>query len=454
MPFVGIDLGTSFIKGALLNTEAGKLDCIRRLPFPDPIAGLDPLLCEFDPAAIVATTRELILELTALAGNCEGIVMCTQMSSMVLVNSRGELLSNCIGWRDQRALEPHPSGAGSYYEVLRERINPQWLREMGNELAAGAPVSFLFWLAEQRKLEPDTIPLSLADYVLSDLSHSQPSVEATNAMAYDLFNLTKLQWHKEVIEELGLQTIDLPMIRKQGEVAGFIKLGTRFVPYFTPVGDYQCALVGALLREDELSLNISTGSQVSRIVPSLQLGNYQSRPFVDGKFTNTISHLPAGRSLNVLVNLLSELAQARGLVLRDPWSYIASAAAGADRTDLKVKLSFYPGPCGDHGSILNIDEKNLTVGGLFRASFENMAANYYSCASRIWPERSWRRIVFSGGLASKLEVLRQIIQDRFQAEYRLSPAVEDTLFGLLILAKVFSGQAPSVEQVITELERC
>jgi sugar (pentulose or hexulose) kinase len=238
---------------------------------------------------------------------------------------------------------------------------------------------------------------------------------------------------------------------KQGQIVGFIKLGGASVPCYTAVGDYQCALLGSLLEEDELSINISTGSQASRIVPGLTLGDYQTRPFFDGKFTNTISHLPAGRSLNVLVDLLCEITEAQGGLSKDPWSYIIAAAEAADSTGLQVNLGFYPGPWGDRGSIANIREKTLNVGTLFRAAFENMAECYQAAASRIWPDRSWRRIVFSGGLALKVSLLREIIQNRFQCNARLSPVAEDTLCGLLLLAKAFSGETSSLEGAATEV---
>ncbi|HUZ97160.1 MAG TPA: hypothetical protein VMU57_19830 [Edaphobacter sp.] len=119
--------------------------------------------------------------------------------------------------------------------------------------------------------------------------------------------------------------------------------------------------------------------------------------------------------------------------------------------DLRAELYFFAGPFGDRGSISNIRGDNLTVGHLFRAAFNNMADTYHQCALRIWPERSWRNLVFSGGLAFKLEVLREIIRKRFQTDYRLAPCAEDTLLGLLALALVFSGRLTSVEQAMAAL---
>jgi sugar (pentulose or hexulose) kinase len=453
LPFVGIDLGTSFIKGAVLHPGSRSIEHVRRIPFPEPLPRLEPLYCEFDPAWILAATRTLIEELAALAIECDGVVMCTQLGSMLMMNSRGEVVSNFFGWQDQRALEPHPSGAGSYYEVLQKRIGAEHRREMGNELPVGSPLSFLFWLAEQGKLEPGLIPVSLGDFVLSALCHAPPSVEPTVAMTYELLNLSTVDWHFEVIEKLGLSGVRWPIFRKQGEIAGTMSIGGASIPCYTPVGDYQCALLGSLLSEDELSLNISTGSQASRIVAGLALGDYQTRPYFDGKFTNTITHLPAGRSLNVLIDLLTEITQKQGVVKVDPWSYIAEAAAAVKHTDLQVNLNFYPGPRGDRGSIANISEKTLNVGTLFRAAFENMAENYYASALRIWPDRSWRRIVFSGGLALKLPLLRQIIQEKFQAEARVTPMTEDTMCGLLLLARAFSGETSSVERAAAEFRQ-
>src|SRR5215212_7000917 len=104
MPIIALDLGTTFIKGAVLDLDNLRLHHIQRLPFPDPLPNLPPLFYEVDPGQLIATIRALINDLLIHAPDCEGIVMCTQMHGLVLCTSSGEAISNVITWQDQRIL--------------------------------------------------------------------------------------------------------------------------------------------------------------------------------------------------------------------------------------------------------------------------------------------------------------------------------------------------------------
>jgi len=450
MPFIGIDLGTTFIKGAVLDLQGRTLACVRRIPFPARLAPASPLLWEYDPNEIVTAARTFMQDLALHSPKCQGIVMCSQMHGFVLVNDRGEPVSNCVTWQDQRTLMPHPSGSRTYFDEITRRVSPAQRRQLGHELQVERPISVLFWLAEQGKVKPGLTPVSLPDFVLSQLCGSPPSVEATHAGAFGALNLETMDWHQEVIKELGLDHLNWLPLRPQGEVVGFAKAGAHWAPCYAPVGDYQCALAGAILGADEISLNISTGSQVSRLTPALSLGDYQTRPFFDAEFLNTFTNMPGGRSLNLLVDLLSELAGGSA-DLQDSWAFIAKSAKQVGATDLKVDLSFFPKQDEEQGMISNIRENNFSVGHLFRAAFNDMADKYYAHAVRLWPEKLWKNIVFSGGVACRLEVLREIIEKRFETGGRLAPLEEDTLFGLLILALVYSGEFDSVRQAALEL---
>ena len=193
MSFIGIDLGTSFIKGAVLDPETQTIDHIRRVPFPDPLSGLPPLHREFDPFAVLDATRSLLTDLLDAADGsaldkseaCEGILMCSQMHGLVFATERGEPRSNMVNWQDQRVLEPHPSGQGTYLDVLARQITPDELRQLGNELHPGQPTGVLFWLVEQGQQPAANLVLaSLPDFVLSNLCGTISTIEATNAAAH------------------------------------------------------------------------------------------------------------------------------------------------------------------------------------------------------------------------------------------------------------------------------
>ena len=450
MSFLGLDIGTSFIKAAVLKPETCQLEHVRRVSFPDPLCTGNPHRCEYEPMAIVSAVRVLIDQLVPHSSDCEGLMICAQMHGLVLMNGKREAVSNCITWRDERALEEHPSGLGSYFDAILECLTPEVRAQLGNELLPARPICFLYWLNQQRKLEDGLIPLSLPDFVVSTLCGSDPGVEATNASAYGSFNLETFDWHRGLIGTLGLGHLCWPRLRHEGDVVGYLKLGSKTVPCYTPVGDAQAALVGALLGEEELSLNVATGAQVSRLTNSLELGEYQTRPYFDRKFLHTFSHPPGGRVLNVLVDLVTELAE-QNENRPDPWAYIVHATEQVHETDLDVDLKLFSETGNVRGKISNICSDNLSVGHLFRAAFRRMAESYYRCALKLWPEKSWKGLVFSGGLACKLSALREETRKRFGSPFRLTPESEDTLFGLLILGSLFSGKAKSLEQMSLDL---
>jgi sugar (pentulose or hexulose) kinase len=295
------------------------------------------------------------------------------------------------------------------------------------------------------------MPVALGDFVVARLAGVRPVTEVTNALSHGAMNVLTSEWHRGVIEKLGLGDLVWPEIRPQGSVVGHLELEGRRVPIFTPLGDFQVSAVGALLEPNELWLNISTGSQVSLPRNRPELGAFQTRPFVDGRYLITVTTIPAGRALNSLVKLLSELALAEGHVLADPWGYISRAAAAASDPVMQANIAFFAGAVGDRGSLTDLREEEMTVGHLFRAAFRNMADNYYECAGRLTPSPSWQRLVFSGGLAQKMDQLRQMICDRFGMPYRFCPVAEDAMLGLLVLGLRFTGRAGSIAEATRQV---
>jgi sugar (pentulose or hexulose) kinase len=442
MHFIAIDLGTTFVKGAVLALDTLRLEHIRRAPFPPPLAGLPARRYELDPDAVTAVVRETVEALLPAAPKCAGIVLCTQMHSVVLVDAHGAARTNATTWLDQRVLDEHPAG-GTYFDRLAARLGERARRRLGNELRPGLPIGTLFWLAEQGALPADAVPLTIADFALMQLCGAPPGIEPTNAAASGAFDVVAGAWDEDALARAGLGALAWPPVADFSVPVGVYRSHERAIPCYRPVGDAQCALVGAGLAEGELSINIATGSQVSLLRRVPQLGDYQTRPFFDGRALTTISGIPAGRALNVLVGLLAELALANGLPAAEVWPLLLRAAELAPDSELRVRLGFFGGAEGAQGAIEHIREGNLTAGGLFRAALREMAESYRAAAMRLAPEQDWTNLVLTGGLAQQARLLRELIAARFDAPYRLGPA-EDTLIGLMALALVCAGRAADV----------
>lgn len=434
MHFLAIDIGSSFIKGAVLDAEKLTIEHITRVPFPEPIAGLPPGNFEIEPSSVVEATRQLISTLLSHAPRSNGVLFASQMGGVILAEPDGRPLTNYISWRDQRTTERHRSHSGSYLDAIREYLGNGEIQLLGNELRAGSALALLFWLEEQGLLLPGAEALSLGDFVVKQLcGGSRTAPDPT--LALGLLDLKENTWHRHAFEVLGLEALLWPKLDSVWRAAGVLKVDGKNLPCHPPIGDHQAALAGALLESGELSLNISTGSQISLLTSEFEPGNYQTRPYLDGRFLNTVTHLPAGRSLDVLVNLVNK-----------PWPEIILAAEAAPNTDLEASLTFFEGPLGSRGSISNITTENLSVGTLFRAAFRNMAENYATCAARLSPGKNWDRIVFSGGLAQKLPLLREFILEKLPGESRVCSSSEDTLLGLLVISQVISGRTKNLQE--------
>ena len=81
-----------------------------------------------------------------------------------------------------------------------------------------------------------------------------------------------------------------------------------------------------------------------------------------------------------------------------------------------------------------------------------MADNYLTCALRLSPDQEWDRVVFSGGLAQKLERLREMITAQFSCPYRLFAATEDTLIALMAQALVIDERQPNMAAALDNLQ--
>jgi sugar (pentulose or hexulose) kinase len=449
MRCLGLDLGSTSIKGAVLDLSRANLSQFHSEPFPGPESTNIPLGHEVCLDKVMAATHSVLARLIDAAPDADELYICSQMGGLVLSDSNGKPLSRYMSWRDQRTLSNFSTDI-SFLAKAEIQVGPKGLSSLGNELKAGSASALLFWLAQKELLPTGVVASSLGEWVVAQLCQTPISMHPTMAIGW--LNLPRKDWDYESFENLGLNQIAFPKLIWDIAPVGTFQLGHRKLRVYPALGDQQCALYGTNLKAGELSINASTGSQVSRLNSAFCPGPYQSRFYFENLMLDTITHIPAGRSLNTIVDLLTEIPRANGICL-DAWGYIANELKRTPNTQgfrpsgLDSGLSFFPGPLGETGYLSGITLENLSVRNWVIAALDSMAGGYRICADRLGPISDWEGLVLSGGLAHSLPTLRERIGEAFgNVPIRETPGIEETLMGLLRISQNQSGVYPKPEK--------
>lgn len=432
MNTIAIDCGASFIKGALIADGI----ILRQKQVASPAV---PDSAEILPPVWIRTMLPMVRSLlTQLADGQDVVKLCisNEMHGFLLAYDDGTPFTDYISW--QKEYGSVSVDGVCAMTVLGEERYTEEIRRCGMPLRSGLPNSNLLYLKLAGilgKAEKQLYFYTLGDYILRMLAGTRSIMcHPTNAAATGLYDLEKGTWNAGLITASGGEDVIFPEV---GETATEFSLNGVGITALPAVGDQQAALLGAgLEREDDLSFNLGTGAQVSKLMPDCShIGKYQIRPFFDGNYIKTIPHLPSGRALNVYFRFVKDiLSKFCGEVEdREIWSAIIRAEQECGHTDMKCRMTFFENPITKEttGNIENIGEYSLTLGSLFCAAFHSLADNFIWAANEIEPDSSKvERIIFSGGIAARLESVRDRIIRSYDREIKVIIAKNETLTGL------------------------
>ncbi|MFN6152486.1 MAG: FGGY family carbohydrate kinase [Planctomyces sp.] len=167
MRCIGIDIGSSSIKGGILNLESGLVEHTEKAAFPGQLPGLPAGFHEVDPQAVVLCTREVLCKLLQAAPATTQVRFTSQMGGILLLDAQHKPVTNYLSWRDQRSLLPAPGLSIPLIDQLRQAWNDQQFEELGKELKPGSATTLLCWLAQHQQLPRQTMPVTIGDYVIA-----------------------------------------------------------------------------------------------------------------------------------------------------------------------------------------------------------------------------------------------------------------------------------------------
>lgn len=339
--FLGIDLGTSYFKAALFDTE-GMLRGFGRQPLKKESG--DGILCELPLPVFWKTIHSCVRKAMRSAGVNAGQVLAlsysSQANSFLLLDCSLEPLTPLILWPDKRAEGFEPP----------ERMSPgnsEFLMKTG----LGIELGFEFCLAKInwfRKEQPGIWERTCAIHSISDhltfTLTGQKLSDTSTASLTGLLDTTGCSWWEGAFEAFSLETDFFSAPRRTGSPAGTLTASgakliglTPGIPYYLGGLDHHCAAIGSGIIQNN-HLCESTGTvlacvgysndyvpEIKRFVaPGLSPGDYFQMAF-DNNGAHSLEwyreNFAASFSIPELIDMAQKVERGCGGLVGRPSAY-------------------------------------------------------------------------------------------------------------------------------------
>ena len=456
---IGVDIGTTSTKAVIYNNE-GKF--LKKHSIEYPMTTDEIGVAEESPEeifdAVLFTVKKVIREIDAKPEDIKLISFSSAMHSLIAMDKNNQPLTECITWADNRASD--------YAEKINKEHNGlEIYKRTGTPIHPMSPLSKIFWLKHEKpEIYNNTNKwIDIKTYVIYQL-FGQYTMDHSIGSATGMMNLKSLDWDKEVLDLLEIETPQLPelvstthilknMSKKYADLMGI----NVDIPVVVGASDGVLSNLGVnSFRKGEVAVTIGTSGAIRTIIDEPKTDE-KGRIFC---YVLTEDHYCIGGPVNnggvVLKWLRDELlasevetAKRLGVDSYDVLTKIASRVQpGANG------LIFHPYLAGERAPLWNANARGSYFGltlthkkeHMIRAALEGVLLNLYTVYLALIEvmDKSPNQIKATGGFA-KSEIWRQMMADIFDTSVEVPESYESSCLGACVLGLKALGEIDDFE---------
>ncbi|MBC2020930.1 xylulokinase [Listeria booriae] len=439
---LGIDLGTSSLKGILMN-KAGQViaEASAEYDIDSPAPGFSEQHPEYWVVACEEVLTRLSIEVADFGAELEAISFSGQMHSLVTLGDEDTLAYPAILWNDVRTTKQCQQIMDTFGETIIEITK--------NIVLEGFTLPKILWLQQNKpevwaKVRKIMLPKDYLAFILTGNMHC----EYSDAAGTSLFDIEKREWSAAICEKFAIDMSILPPVVSSVEQVGVVNASyakrfglQREVKVFAGGADNACAALGAgVVNEDYALVSLGTSGVFSSF--EAEISNYKGKLHFFNHVIPNANYsmgvtLAAGNSLNWFKNTLG-----KGLSFAELLADVYTVAPGSEG------LLFTPYIVGERtphidskirGSFIGIDTRH-ELKHFARAVLEGITFSLKD-AQVLMEEaknKKFKQIISVGGGAKNADWM-QMQADIFDAEIIRLEVEQGPGVGASMIAAVGNG---------------
>lgn len=421
MKAIGIDLGTTSVCGVLIDTLTG---CVEKSVTKNSNAFIKGC-AEWEKIQsvdkIVTVATDILGSLMNENGDVSVIGITGQMHGIVYTDKDGNSASPLYTWQDGRGNLPYKGVTyAKYLNSFSGYGNVTDFYNAENGIKPKSAVSYC----------------TIHDYFVMRLCGlKKPIMHISNAASFGCYDLENNRFNYDCTAEITGN------FHIAGEYNG--------IPVSVAIGDNQASVFSTLTDEDNVLINVGTGSQISvisdKIADSEQI---ETRPYFEGKYLLVGAALCGGRAYSLIKRFYAE---AFGYIKRvdddEVYKIMNDMLKDAKSSAFKVDTRFAGTRLnsGITGSISGITTENFTPSALTYGVLCGMADELLNMYEQMGVRRSG--IVGSGNGIRKNNALVKIFEEKLDAKMKIPKHLEEAAVGAAMYGMISCGEFKKAKDV-------
>ncbi len=419
MKVIGIDIGTTSICAVSVDTKSAKVyNSITRSSeaFIKSDNSWEKIQ---DVDKIISLAMEIIEEL--VDEDVAAIGVTGQMHGIVYTDADGNAVSPLYTWQDLRGnLEYNGTTYAKYLNSYAGYGNVTDFYNRQNGIAPKDAYSYC----------------TIMDYLVMKLTgRNKALIHSTNAASLGMYDIEK----KAFDFDCDLEITD------EFEVAGYYK----DIPVSVAIGDNQASVFSTLIDEENILLNVGTGSQISLISDKIiKADNLETRPYFDGKYLIVGAALCGGRAYSLLKDFYSKIVSYVKETDDDTiYRVMEDMVKDMDGCSINVDTRFAGTRSNpsQKASISGLTTENFTPSEVTMGVLCGMADELKEMYLNTGLKKSG--IVGSGNGVRKNKKLVEIFEKVFDSSLKIPSHTEEASYGAAMFAMIASGICENLQDV-------
>ena len=455
--FIGIDVGSTWIKAALLCPESFSVNNISELQTPLPLKSEYDNSYEVDVNELSALVKDIIDEKITNFKNIQGILLSTQMHGFILSNKdSARPVSGYISWQDKRSLNVIDNENITYLEKLKKILPIDYTVKSGVYPKPELALSNLYcYIQTLKKPVKQVMFHTLGSFLIYRIT-GEYKCHITNAAPTGMVNITDKEWNSEIINTINFDYLVYPQIIKCIKPSGYYTKGGNNIPIYGDYGDHQMSVLGTLTKpEKQAVITMGTAGLISVPTKSVNKGNYESRPFLEDYYLKTICRLPGGRNIKVIIDFLIDAIEkitGERLKQQQIFEKLNRISETQEEGLPTIDLGFFGKQRGvSMGAISDIYFDNFTADNILKAAYRKIVEIY---ASELKASLSKNEIIdsicLSGGAINNNNYLYNEFKKALPYEIINITNNFSELSGLLRISMLITGDCKTWQETLKE----